>query len=400
VLIVDISGRPTSAVVSILVQMDGVSTPWWAVPSKGQVSYLRDVDPALLGIALDRLPAGAPVVLQFRPVVSDSFDALIELLLRELDTAAVKLFPRWLPGAERLDGYNGLGIEAVRTLAADMAARTSHFRLFLMDLAVRGLRDCADGSPAGIASSASRFPAEVRVAGLARVIAGAYDRDPLVVVIEVPEGLSAVDEHALVSAAEWIAGHGGLTVWLVGALLTDTDRVRMVSVLLPAEIRVLEAETAVTDPAVSQRSSDASRVETRLVSVLTYPPLSGVPRRDSPAETTLEKTLVLHEWARGRHWNMTYEWHILRENYRLDLFWPVEGVVVEVDGDDHRTKAKYAADRRRDVQLQQLGLDVLRFTNEQVLQDPRSVAAAIEKMLTSRRSDPQPLREMARNVGR
>jgi len=100
----------------------------------------------------------------------------------------------------------------------------------------------------------------------------------------------------------------------------------------------------------------------------------------------LERSLARHDWALGRCWNHTFEYHLLRKAYRLDLYWPDEGVVVEVDGPDHREKYKFADDRRRDVQLQLLGHDVLRFTNEEVLADVQAVVEKIGQLLRQRRT--------------
>src|SRR5256885_16649158 len=65
--------------------------------------------------------------------------------------------------------------------------------------------------------------------------------------------------------------------------------------------------------------------------------------------------------------------------------WPAEGLVVEVDGPDHRERLKFADDRRRDVQLHLRGHVVLRFTNEQVLADVETVVRKIEQLLSQRR---------------
>jgi very-short-patch-repair endonuclease len=137
-----------------------------------------------------------------------------------------------------------------------------------------------------------------------------------------------------------------------------------------------------------------------LAPAFTYPPLSGIPREDSDAEQALERALRQHDWARGRHWNHTYEWHALGKPYRLDLFWPAERVVVEVDGPEHRGRLKFADDRRRDVQLQLLGHDVLRFTNEQVLSDVHAVVLRIARLLRRRRAEPTHDKGMREHVDR
>ncbi|MDT5027643.1 MAG: hypothetical protein QOE61_4069 [Micromonosporaceae bacterium] len=347
---------------------------WWAVPPAHQVSYLASVDPELLSIALDPLPDTAPAVVQFRPAARAATGDLVALLLDELDRAAIALFPRWLSGAERLDGPQGLGLAAVRALAVECAARSRNFGPFLTDLAERSLL----GKPGG----PSRFPAGVRAAGLARVIADAYHRESAALLVVVPDRLSPVDERALVAAAEWFAQYGRFTVWLAGAPFQHVDHVRSVAVALPGYLTQLAAEAEQVD----MESGGGGATEP--APTITYPPLSGLPRRDSPAEQALEKALALCEWAQGREWNRSFEWHALAKPYRLDLFWAAEGLAVEVDGPDHRGRLKFADDRHRDVQLQLLGHDVLRFTNEQVLSDVTAVVTRIEKLLGRLRADP------------
>jgi len=364
---------------------------WWTAPPAGQVSYLVGADPELLDIALDPLPAAAPAVIHVRPATSGRLGHHIDVLLDELDRAAVVLFPRWLPGAERLDGSGNLGIAAVRALAEQEAARSPIFGPFLGDLAERSLL--------GRTGDGARFPAEVRAAGLARAIASAYGRDTTVLLIEVPDELTAGDERSLTAAAEWLTSHGHFTVWLAGAPLRVVDRVRSVVVTLPAYLNRLVAEAEVSGdqvsaPALPERrqpfragAGTESAHTARTIPVLTIPPFSGLPRPDSRAEVALERELARHEWARGRHWNHTYEWHLLGKSYRLDLFWPEDGLVVEVDGPEHRGRLKYADDRRRDVDLQLLGHYVLRFTNEQVLWDVQTVVVKIKQLLSRRRDE-------------
>jgi len=330
------------------------------------VSYLVGAEPERLNIALDPLPPTAPAVVEFRPIAGSRGDP-VNVLLDELDRAAMALYPRWLPGAEQLDASQGLGVPAVRALAAKVAARSSDFGPFLADLAERAMCKRDGGR--------SRFPAEVRAAGLVRVIARAYGRQSVVLVVYLPPELSPTGERALTAASEWLVQHSGLTVWLAGAPLRAVDRVRQVPVTLPVYVTDLEAEAELGQPSAGPGP------------LFTYPPLSGLPRPDSHAEQALERALARHDWAQGRRWNHTYEWHLLAKPYRLDLFWGVEGLVVEVDGPEHRGPLKFADDRRRDVQLQLLGYDVLRFTNEQVLSDIDATVLKIKQLLTQRRAD-------------
>ena len=191
---------------------------------------------------------------------------------------------------------------------------------------------------------------------------------------DVPDGLTPDGERALAAAAEWLAQHGRFSVWLAGPPLRSVDRIPSVRVILPEYLVQLAAEAGPVPGPVGGAAP-----------LLIYPPLSGQPRADSAAEQALERALAPHKWARGRRWNDVLEWHLLGKAYRLDLFWPTDGLVVEVDGDDHRERLKYADDRHRDAQLQLLGQDVLRFTNDQVLTDPQATTLVIRDLLLLRR---------------
>src|SRR5579859_169135 len=204
---------------------------WWTVLPPHQVSFLNGANPELLRIALDPLPPDAPAVLQFRPATGGPLGDQIDVLLKELDAAAVALFPRWLPGAERFDRSIGRGVPAVRSLAAATAARSHSFGPFLTDLAERSLLGRAGGT---------HLPAEVRSIGLARVIADAYERTSAALLIEVPDDLSPADESVLAGSAEWLAHHG-FTVWLAGASLRAVDRIQTISIALPHYLNELAA---------------------------------------------------------------------------------------------------------------------------------------------------------------
>jgi very-short-patch-repair endonuclease len=341
-----------------------VAASWWTALPARQVSYVTGAAPELLAIALDPLPESAPAVIQFRPATGVPLGDQLGVLLDEIERASVALFPRWLPGAERLDKDGRLGVAAVRAMATTRAARSPHFGPFLAELAERGLR-AAHSNPVQFPS---RFPAAVRAAGLARVIAETYDRDAVALLIDVPEGLSPADERALVGSAEWLARHAHLAVWLAGAPLCAADRVRSIHITLPTYLTEL---TELAEPPGAARTAHSFAI----------PPLSGVPRADSVAESMLERALAPHAWANGRRWNHTYEWHLLGQLYRLDLYWKAERLVVEIDGPEHRGPLKYAADRRRDNQLQQLGHRVLRFPNDDVISDVQAVVLKIRNIL-------------------
>jgi hypothetical protein len=119
--------------------------------------------------------------------------------------------------------------------------------------------------------------------------------------------------------------------------------------------------------------------------VVAYPPLAGRPHPRSPAEMRLEAALAPRPWAAGRCWNRTLSVHPLVNPVQPDLVWDDARCVVEIDGDDHLDRYKYARDRIRDVDLQLAGYAVLRFTNAQVLADIEAVLAKLERFLAGRR---------------
>lgn len=71
-------------------------------------------------------------------------------------------------------------------------------------------------------------------------------------------------------------------------------------------------------------------------------------------------------------------------NYVVDFFAPRAGLVVEVDGSQHMEDHLIRADQRRDAYLTNLGLQVLRFDNRQVLQDTDRVVEVIYRALSAR----------------
>ncbi|WP_155374994.1 endonuclease domain-containing protein [Catellatospora vulcania] len=343
-------------------------TPHWTHTPAGRVTRLRGASTEAIELALTPLPDGAPAVVTYRPPLAPTAAEVAAAALDELETAALRLFPAWLPAAEHLEGPGGGGVPAVRALAVELAATTRHFGPFLADLAELALR----GRPSRRQPIASRFAPEVRAAGLARVVAESYRRNGAALLVDVPDGLDPVRQRALAAAAEWLAAHGGFTVWLAGGDLPAAGRVTVCPVRLPEHVAELVA-TAGDIPAAGPSPP-----------ALSYPPVEGRPRADSAAETALEAALAEAAWAAGRIWNRRYA---ARPHYVIDLVWPDERCAVEIDGDEHRGPRKFAHDRRRDVLLQLDGFAVLRFTNRQVLTELGQVLAHLEQYLRSRRTD-------------
>jgi len=336
----------------------------WAELPVDRVIRLEGADADSIALAIDPLPEEAPAIVTYVAGPAYSTSELVASVLDSLERAAVALFPIWLPGAAEIDGATGTGVAAVRVLAMRHAATTDHFGPFLAALAVRALR--AFGAGAG------RFAPEVRAAGLARVLADSFGRSRVAILLRVPEGLSPGSQEVLVAGCEWLAHRGSLGVWLTGAPLPAIDRISTLSLQLPRDsIRLPD---------------DAQEIGYPLGTG--YPAIAGKPHPGSRSEQVLESALVACDWAAGRAWNQSYLPHPLAEPIRLDLLWARERCVVEVDGPDHRRSLKFAADRRRDVQLQLDGYAVLRFTDVHVMTDIETVVRQIERFLRNRRGGP------------
>ncbi|GGT23556.1 hypothetical protein GCM10010176_080180 [Nonomuraea spiralis] len=327
-----------------------------------------DADPDAVALALDPLPDDAPAVVTYFAAEERSVADLAASVLRELDKAAIALFPAWLPGAEGIEGPSGVNMAAVQVLALRRSSVTGHFGPFLAELAQRALA----GGP-------SVFTPEVRAAGLVRVLADSFGRARLAVLVRVPEGLGTAGQEVLVAGCEWLAHRGRAGVWLTGPPLHDDDHVRTLPA--PASFPVGTAPGApetVTAPVPLPATADRAPA-------VAYPPVAGRPHPGSPSERALEAALSSRAWAGGRAWNQTYRPRPLAVPIRVDLLWESERCVVEIDGPDHRTPAKFAADRQRDVLLQLDGYAVLRFTDSQVLTDMDTVVRQIGRLLRNHR---------------
>ena len=98
-------------------------------------------------------------------------------------------------------------------------------------------------------------------------------------------------------------------------------------------------------------------------------------QRMGPAERAL--------WQRLRG-NKLDGWHFRRQHpvdgFVVDFFCAKAKLVVEVDGPIHRSQREYDAERTR-LLSELKGYRVLRFTNEQVMNDMEEVIEAIRKAL-------------------
>lgn len=334
---------------------------WWSDLPVGRVIQLVGTDAVHLDGALEPLPTAAPAIVTYRPPAPVTSTAAIARLLDALDAVAINLFPAWLPGAAALTGDGAAAAPALRVLAARAALGTGGSASFLASRAGRAMTGRADRI---------HFADEARALGLTRMIATSYDRDTFVLLLEVPAAVTEEAGRALLAACEWFAHHGRAGVWLTGAVPPSSgERIRTAHIDLPA----LPGPDPEPDaPAESE---------------VTYSAIAGRPHPGSAAEQALERALAPMPWATGRLWNQTHRFGPLAPVIRVDLGWPVEQCVIEIDGSDHRRRQKYADDRQRDRRLTVNGFAVLRFTNDEIMTNLAAVLHDIRCCIERRRSE-------------
>ena len=280
---------------------------------------------------------------------------LTEHVIEALSEAVAGTYPAWLPEAEHLAGPGGAGLAAVRTICGRVAGNSDLFGPFLLA--------AAEAALCGRQLDAAEFPRETVVRQARKLLLRAYGQGCLVVIVELTGTWSSAQVEVLEANALWLAGPGELTVWLFGtptAFLTRVPRSSLHDWMPTSDPPPVPGPPYLT-------------------------PLQGRPNAFSRAEQRLEALLTRSPWATGRAWNQTWSSGVLTNPIRVDLIWPREKCVVELDGPDHLDTDKYAADRVRDRALQRAGFLVLRYTNDEVLGDVARVLDELERFLEDRR---------------
>ncbi|KZF03886.1 MAG: DUF559 domain-containing protein [Rhodococcus sp. (in: high G+C Gram-positive bacteria)] len=326
---------------------------WYARLPDNRATHLRGVDAHRIAASLDPLPDDAPAVATIHIADVDSQRGVVTTILDGIETAVLEAFPAWLPGGEHVEGPNRLDLLAAQKLSLDLASTSDHFGPFVIAMSQAAIL----GRPIG-----RRFIDQTRAEGLRRLLAETYHRRSVALVVSVEAGQSRYQQSQLVAGCVWLAVHGGFAVWIVSPDDFDSDHIRSVDISIAGPYG--------TSPSIRR---------------VHIPALAGRPHPGSTAEKKLERALASCEWAFGREWNRPFQASPLHEAIVVDLRWPAEKCVIEVDGDDHRHPIKFARDRQRDVVLQLDGYAVLRFTNAQIIDDVAAVVSAIETYIRNKR---------------
>jgi very-short-patch-repair endonuclease len=68
--------------------------------------------------------------------------------------------------------------------------------------------------------------------------------------------------------------------------------------------------------------------------------------------------------------------------HEVDVFWPREGVIVELDGYAyHRHRSAFEEDRTKDAAFQVAGYKAIRITDRRLRREPETIADEIRSLL-------------------
>jgi very-short-patch-repair endonuclease len=74
----------------------------------------------------------------------------------------------------------------------------------------------------------------------------------------------------------------------------------------------------------------------------------------------------------------------------VDFYCPERSLVIEVDGDIHGDQHQIVRDRRRESYLKSLGLQVIRYMNDDILKNLDGVLEDLYERLLSGSTSPRP----------
>ncbi|MFE4108361.1 endonuclease domain-containing protein [Almyronema epifaneia] len=104
-----------------------------------------------------------------------------------------------------------------------------------------------------------------------------------------------------------------------------------------------------------------------------------------PRAKELRKNMTSAEKKLWYSYLRQFRFKVLRQrpiaHFIVDFYCPSLKLVIEIDGDSHFTDEGQAYDRERTAQLEGYGLSVIRFTNQQILLEFRSVCEQLNRLI-------------------
>ncbi|AFZ51002.1 endonuclease domain-containing protein [Dactylococcopsis salina] len=99
----------------------------------------------------------------------------------------------------------------------------------------------------------------------------------------------------------------------------------------------------------------------------------------------LRKNMTVAEQKLWKNYLKTFPYRVYRqrpiENFIVDFYCPKLKLVIEIDGDSHYQENAQSYDKERTQILQTYGLKVIRFQNDEVLDNFAGVVNFIEGMI-------------------
>ncbi|MFG1348841.1 endonuclease domain-containing protein [Xanthobacter autotrophicus] len=326
-----------------------------------EVATLAGLDRSQLIAASDALGAELGIRIALYPLAPQpSFTALIESLLDRLAQTLSGLWPAWFPGAADYDQASAIALAVIHGAADGQAAQ--------LGVSTAWLRRAAGLAMAGLPPRTPELPEGGEIRNLCMAIAAASGAHRLVIVLD-PQGEEADFAPWIEGLCRWIVNHADVSVWVA----KPAARWRTLALF-----RSIGSEQPIAD-AGRDSAPDAGIADDNQPF---FGGIMGRPNPNSLAEVALWRSLCQADWARGCSFNRIAPVALAP---KVDILWEQEKLVVEIDGDDHRAKTKYAQDRERDFALLQAGFLVLRLTNEQVLSDLQLSLAKVKAILALRR---------------
>jgi very-short-patch-repair endonuclease len=96
----------------------------------------------------------------------------------------------------------------------------------------------------------------------------------------------------------------------------------------------------------------------------------------------MRKNMTVAEQKIWYQYLRNFQYKVLRQrpidNYIVDFYCPQLKLVIEVDGDSHFRKETQEYDQKRTDILESYGLKVIRFTNEEIINNLEGVCQTIE----------------------
>jgi len=169
------------------------------------------------------------------------------------------------------------------------------------------------------------------------------------------------------------------------------------------QVRREGADAADSYPALSSSSSPVGRAGGWQTPAAVWKDLKPLAREMRKEPTPAEDVLWQH--LRGKHLGARFRRQHAIDRFIVDFYAHEPRLIIEVDGPVHETQKAY--DAARQAFLESLGYRVVRFTNEQVLQDVHAVLRVVQAALgphplspslqAGKGNNPSPSSEQARS---